>query len=96
MHIFFSLRLIDKSNWIGTALVVPLAVQPLVKTQQNLIFNGVLVLEGGLYHFTLDYSFSSLSTPVSVVLSRSTGGRIEWKDALGRTLKELQEAETRS
>ena len=56
-------------------------------------FNGVLGLQGGLYQFTQDYSFSSPSTAAAVVLGRSANGRIEWKAADGRTLKELQEAE---
>jgi len=51
----------------------------------------VLGLQGGLYQFTQDYSFSSPST--AAVLGRSANGRIEWKAADGRTLKELQEAE---
>jgi hypothetical protein len=29
----------------------------------------------------------------AVVLGRSANGRVEWKDAQGRTLKALQEAE---
>jgi len=53
----------------------------------------VLGLQGGLYQFTQDYSFSSPSTAAAVVLGRSANGRIEWKAADGRTLKELQEAE---
>jgi len=52
-----------------------------------------LELDAGLYRFTQDYSFSSPSTAAAVVLGRSANGRIEWKDAQGRTLKELQEAE---
>jgi hypothetical protein len=53
----------------------------------------VLVLADGLYQFTQDYSFSSPSTAATVVLGRNAAGRIEWKAADGRTLKELQEAE---
>lgn len=40
-----------------------------------------------------DYSFGSPSTAAAVVLGRSANGRIGWKAADGRTLKELQEAE---
>ena len=61
--------------------------------RQELIANGVLALEGGLYRFTQNYAFSSPSTAAAVVLGRSANGRVEWKDAQGRTLKELQEAE---
>ncbi len=61
--------------------------------RQELISNGVLAMQGGLYQFTQDYSFSSPSTAASVLLGRAANGRIEWKAADGRTLKELQEAE---
>jgi len=40
-----------------------------------------------------DYVFTSPSTAAAVVLGRSANGRIEWKDARGRTLKELQTQE---
>lgn len=68
-------------------------VRGMYDVRQALIANGVLALEAGLYRFTQDYSFSSPSTAAAVVLGRSANGRIEWKDAQGRTLKELQEAE---
>ncbi len=61
--------------------------------RQELISNGVLAMQGALYQFTQDYSFSSPSTAAAVVLGRSANGRVEWKAADGRTLKELQEAE---
>lgn len=61
--------------------------------RQGLIDNGVLVKEGELYRFTQDYVFSSPSMAADVVFGRSSNGRIEWKDAQGRTLKALQEIE---
>ncbi|MEN9435840.1 MAG: hypothetical protein RIR09_495 [Pseudomonadota bacterium] len=61
--------------------------------RQELISNGVLAMQGALYQFTQDYSFSSPSTAAAVVLGRSANGRVEWKAADGRTLKEIQEAE---
>lgn len=70
-----------------------LHVRGMYDLRQELIGNGVLDLQGGLYQFTQDYSFSSPSTAAAVVLGRSANGRIEWKAADGRTLKELQEAE---
>jgi hypothetical protein len=68
-------------------------VRGMYDLRQELIGNGVLALQDGLYQFTQDYAFSSPSTAAAVVLGRSANGRIEWKDATGRTLKELQEAE---
>jgi len=70
-----------------------LQVRGMFDLRQELIGNGVLGLQGGLYQFTQDYSFSSPSTAAAAVLGRSANGRIEWKAADGRTLKELQEAE---
>ena len=61
--------------------------------RQELISNGVLTLQGGLYQFTQDYIFSAPSTAAAVVLGRSANGRVEWKAAVGHTLKEIQEAE---
>lgn len=72
-------------------------VRGMYDTRQELIANGVLVPEsatpGSAYRLTQDYVFSSPSTAAAVLLGRSANGRIEWKDALGRTLKELQALE---
>lgn len=68
-------------------------VRGMFDLRQELVANGVLVLADGLYRFTQDYSFSSPSTAAAVVLGRSANGRVEWKDAQGRTLKALQEAQ---
>ena len=61
--------------------------------RQELIRNGVLVMQAGLYQFTQDYAYSSPSTAASVLLGRSAHGRVEWKGEDCRTLKELQAAE---
>jgi hypothetical protein len=37
--------------------------------------------------------FSSPSYAAALILGRGANGRVLWKDAEGRTLKELQEAE---
>lgn len=68
-------------------------VRGMYDLRQELIANGVLAQDGVGYRFTQDYPFSSPSTAAAVVLGRSANGRIEWKDAKGRTLKELQAAE---
>ncbi|MDT7514367.1 GIY-YIG nuclease family protein [Rhodoferax mekongensis] len=68
-------------------------VRGMYDLRQELISNGVLAMQGALYQFTQDYSFSSPSTAAAVVLGRSANGRVEWKAADGRTLKEIQEAE---
>jgi len=54
---------------------------------------GVLIPENNLFRFTQDYTFSSPSLASSIVLGRSSNGRTDWKDAGGKTLKQLQEAQ---
>jgi hypothetical protein len=73
-----------------------LHVRSMYELRQELIGNGVLACEGDGYRFSQDYAFSSPSTAAAVALGRSANGRIEWKDARGRTLKELQEREARA
>lgn len=60
--------------------------------RQELIQNGVLQPEGDHFRFAQDYVFSSPSMAAAVVLGRSSNGRVDWKDAGGRTLKEIQES----
>ncbi len=62
----------------------------------ELIANGVMVADPSGYRFAQDYVFSSPSTAAAVVLGRSANGRVEWRDAKGRTLKELQALEAKS
>lgn len=67
------------------------SVHPYLRAlRRSLIENGVLVKDGDRYQFTQDYSFGSPSTAAGVVLGRNSNGRMDWKDAQGRTLKELQ------
>jgi hypothetical protein len=66
----------------------------LVELRRSLVKQGVLVPDGDGYRLTQDYTFNSPSTAAGVLLGRSSNGRVEWKDAGGRTLKEIQEAET--
>jgi hypothetical protein len=70
-----------------------LHVRGMYDLRHELINNGVLAPQGAFLQFTQDYTFSAPSTAASAVLGRSANGRIEWKAADGRTLKELQEAE---
>ena len=60
--------------------------------RRSLAGQGVLEDAGGVYHLTQDYPFNSPSTAAGVLLGRSANGRIEWKDAKGRTLREIEEA----
>lgn len=67
-------------------------VRSMFDLRQELIQNGVLQTDDDHYRFAQDYVFSAPSTAAAVVLGRSANGRIEWKDASGRALKEIQAA----
>jgi hypothetical protein len=68
----------------------------LKELRSTLIGNGVLQQASSGYVFTQDYVFNSPSTAAGVVQGRNANGRVEWKTKDGRTLRELQEAETNS
>lgn len=57
----------------------------------SLLSQGVIEKTASSWIFKQDYEFKSPSTAAGVVLGRSSNGRTEWKDAKGRTLKEIQE-----
>lgn len=61
--------------------------------RRDLLAQGVIVADGSIYRFTQDYDLDSPSTATSALLGRAANGRMEWKDAGGRTLKAIQEAE---
>jgi hypothetical protein len=58
--------------------------------RHDLLTQGVIVDEGPHYVFTTDHPFGSPSTAAGVILGRAANGRIEWKNAEGKTLKQLQ------
>ena len=60
--------------------------------RDQLVKNGVLAKDGETLRFTQDYTFNSPSMASSVILGRAANGRFHWKDAHGKTLKEIQEA----
>ena len=62
--------------------------------RDTLIGNGVLVAKDDQYQFSQDYTFTSPSMASTVVMGRTSNGRTDWKDASGKTLKGIQEAET--
>ncbi len=64
----------------------------LTELRRVLLGRGVLLEAGEVYRVVQDYTFGSPSTAAGVLLGRSVNGRKEWKDAAGRTLKELQDA----
>lgn len=142
------LRLVERSNWIGKAVMFPRALYTEVRNRPEFQQTGVYLLlgprsngegdmiyigegdpvrprlenhyakkdfwtravcryrsaeqgpctvaDGALFRFTQDYPFNSPSLASSLVLGRSSNGRTDWKDASGRTLKQLQEAQAES
>jgi len=70
------------------------AIHPYMSAhRRDLLAKGVLVVDGEVYRFTQDYDLDSPSTAAGLLLGRAANGRLEWKDAIGRTLKSIQEAE---
>ena len=65
----------------------------LVSLRRTLVDKGVLEQVGETLRLTQDYTFASPSTAAGVLLGRNSNGRIDWKDAKGRTLKAIQQAE---
>lgn len=76
--------------------IIPHLCLPKPGAKQSVVqlTNGVLVADGITWRFSQDCTFGSLSTAATFVLGRSSNGRTSWKDSNGRTLKEIQEAET--
>jgi hypothetical protein len=85
------------STAVGNDKVTPSLVNhfPSVKElRDELIRQSVLVPRGEDLVLTLDYTFSSPSMASSVILGRTSNGREAWKAKDGRTLKQIQTAET--
>ena len=59
-----------------------------------LLSQNLLVDDGTVYRLVQDYVFNSPSNAACVLLGRASNGRTKWKDAKGRSLKEIQKAET--
>jgi hypothetical protein len=87
---------LEKSEAVGNDKLTPslLAYFSHIKElRDELIRQGVMAPSGEKFVFTQDYVFSSPSSAAAVLMGRSANGRVDWKTADGRTLKELQEAE---
>jgi hypothetical protein len=70
---------------------VPSIHRYLSDLRKDLQSQGVMTSRGDHLEFTQDYLFNSPSTAAGVVQGRSANGRIDWKDYLGKTLKDFQE-----
>jgi hypothetical protein len=76
----------------GRTRPVPSVHPFLVRIRDELARQGLLAADGELLRLTQHHVFDSPSTAAGVLLGRAANGRSEWKDAEGRTLKDLQEA----
>ena len=72
----------------------PSARPGLSRLRDDLLAQGVLEAQGEMLVFAQDYVFSSPSTAGGLVLGQEVNGRTAWKDEQGRTLREIQEAES--
>jgi hypothetical protein len=60
--------------------------------RDELVRQNVLVTDGDCLRLAQDYLFASPSLAAGVMLGRPANGRVEWKAADGRTLKDIQDA----
>lgn len=58
--------------------------------RKDLLEQGVIAEHDGGLHLTQDHVFASPSTAAGVILGRTANGRVEWKTAQGKTLKDIQ------
>jgi hypothetical protein len=62
--------------------------------RKDLLERGIFKAKNGFWELTKDHQFDSPTAAASVMLGKSTNGRIRWKNKSGRTLRELQDATT--
>jgi len=79
------------SRAVGKEKVAPSTHTNMVEIRDELMRQNVLVLDADGYRLTQDYIFASPSLAAGVFLGRPANGRIEWKTAEGRSLKDIQD-----
>ncbi|MHB1526640.1 MAG: GIY-YIG nuclease family protein [Candidatus Dormibacteria bacterium] len=77
----------------ATGREVPSCPRGIQALRADLSARGVFVEHGDRWSLTQDYTFGSASTAAGVLLGRSSNGREEWRDAEGRSLKDIQQLE---
>ena len=60
------------------------------RVREQLVNDGVMAAQNGLYVFTRDHLFPSPSTAAMAVMGRSANGWVEWKSPQGKTLDEVK------
>jgi len=77
----------------AASLTVPSFPKGFRSLRDELIENEVIKEEQGKSMFVSDYLFSSPSAAAAVIMGRSANGLLEWKDKLGKTLKDIESGE---
>jgi len=60
------------------------------RVREQLLLQGVIVTTEGRIRFEKDHLFASPSAAAACVTGRTANGLIEWKDAKGRTLRDVR------
>jgi len=63
-----------------------------VSAREKLSADGILREENGVLRMSQDYPFDSPSAAAAVLLGRNANGRLEWKDAAGCDLNQIESA----
>ena len=79
------LRIVDKSNWIGKALVFPRALLPQVKARPELAQTGVYLLLGPRQDGDGDMLYVGEGDPIRPRLERHYAEKDFWTRAIGFT-----------
>jgi len=75
---------------IGVRRRISFAHHSFTKLRAGLIEQGRMVVEGDVTMFTSDGLFASPSGASAVVCAAASNGRLDWKNAHGRTLDEIK------
>ncbi len=73
-------------------LEAPSCAAPIISVRADLQQQRILIAGGDRLILNQDYLFSSPSQAAAVILGRAANGRVEWKTADGRSLKQMQES----
>jgi serine/threonine protein kinase len=80
------------ANSRAVAECVPSMPAKFAAVRQDLVKRQLLVNQDGVLILMKDQEFQSASAAATVMLGRNSNGRAEWKDADGRSLKDVQNA----
>lgn len=87
--------LVVSAGSIGNAVELSSASAGTKKKRQILVDQGVAEIRDGRFIFLKDYQFGSPSGAAGALLGGSINGRVEWKDASGRTFEAVERARLR-